>query len=510
MAMGDEGNMQNMLFVCFATAFLSLGFGCQRKSKHIGANGEPGEQPADSLAQPERPTQASTDAGNSSNASSASTPSSTTRPRSGNEPPPDLTYVTPETGNPINAGRDAATKSGRPAYKPVPAGYSAAMVQQFVSAHQTRNPGHRYVFLSPQIAADKDKANIIRVAIGKAWNHLSWLAEIDVPQDISDGAGLVFALNAQKIWGTRADQNWGYIANCTPKAGIDISPANTRGCQSFAADQPAEAARFVFNAVNGGPYASIHQTPGSYSSFKRKFRMGPIIATSTHKEAIVCGPRITAYRYVQLNGVQLLYSFSSDEFNGRDNGNINYTNAPTERNERGTGAFTSSPGGNSVAIATEWWMQLPNGFMYWGIHGEGSQERGRAEFPFAIDPANWRQGWELQTGRSCISCHVAGIQSAPSDPEFAGRNGWTPNDQLNQLYAQSREKFQRAMQQLVAGLSDGDDAFNQQLVSGTIEPVARAIREIEGPYPGGRSCEFFCNGKYGRSRQNLCEKLPLR
>ncbi len=504
---------QKKLILTLILAALSLE-ACTRKPRAIDPEGESagvgqGAKAPDDLGAgtPGTPV---TDASTANNGASSSAQGGSVSTETGTTTP-DMTAVTPDSRGRINSERDIAKPSnGRAPYKPMPAGYNAAMVTQWVSAHQASNPGFKYVYVGPQIAVEKDKANLMRVALGKAWNHLSWLAAIDIPQEISDGTGLVFALNVQKLWGNRAEQNWNAIAACAPKPGVDVSPADRTGCDRFNAAQPAEITRFVFNAMNGGPYSTILDTPPDYGSFQNKFSLGPIIATSTHKEAIVCGPRITAYRYVNYNGTQLLYSFSSDEFRGRDGGEIKYTNAPTDNDERGTGAFSSNPGGGSVAIASEWWMQLPNGFMYWGIHGEGSQERGRAEIPFAIDPANWNQGWELQTGRSCVSCHVNGIQSAPSDGEFAGRNGWTSNDQLNQLYAQTRLKFQAAMTSLVKELSDSDDAYNQRIISGTLEPVAYAIREIEGPYPGGQSCEFFCNGKYGQSRQNLCEKLPLK
>lgn len=398
-------------------------------------------------------------------------------------------------------------------YKPVPQGYSRANVDTWVAAHKAKNPtGFRYVYVPAELVSDPEKVNILRVAAGKAWNHLSWQQAIDVPEDISDGAGLAFALNAAKVWGAQADTNWGFIANCTPKANIDISPAPVGACESFPADQPVNIPRFVFNATNGGPYANVHQTPPNFDSFTRTFDMGPIKYVSTHKEAIVCGPRITAYRQINLKNppMQLWYSFTSDEFDGRDNGNINYTNAPTDADQRSTGALNAAPGDGNTAIATEWWIQLPNGFMYWGIHGEGSQERGKAEFPFAIDPANWRQGNDLATGRSCITCHIAGIQSAKSDDAFAGKNGWTSNPELDTFYTSVREKFQAGMKTLVAGLSDGSDDLNSRLVNGTIEPVAKAIREIEGGYTGGNDCSFFCNGKYGPQRQNLCETLPTK
>ncbi len=410
------------------------------------------------------------------------------------------------------SGTTTTTTGGKHApYKPVPSGYSRTNVDAWVNAHKAANPGFRYVYVPAELVSDPEKVNILRVAAGKAWNHLSWQTAIDVPVDISDGHGLAFALNAQAVWGAQADTNWGYVANCTPK-NIDISPAPRGACEAFPADQAVNIPRFVFNATNGGPYANVHQTPGNFNAFQRTFDLGPIRYTSTHKEAIVCGPRITAYREITLRNppMKLWYSFSSDEFDGRDGGNINYQSAPTDNDMRSTGALNAGPNDGNTAIASEWWIQLPNGFMYWGIHGEGSQERGKAEFPFAIDPANWRQNNDLATGRSCITCHLAGIQSAQSDANFEGKNGWTSNAELNTFYASVRGKFQTAMQTLVTGLSDGSDDLNSRMVNGTIEVVSKAIREIEGGYTGGNDCSFFCNGKYGPQRQNLCETLPTR
>lgn len=414
----------------------------------------------------------------------------------------------------INGDRDnKAPASGRAGkWKPAPAGYGPDMVQKWASAHAAQNPGYRYVFIPPAQAGNAEMANILRVAAGKAWNHLSWKNEIDVPVDISEGSGLAFGLNATGVWGGDADKNWNYVANCTPKGNIDVSPAPRGACQAFSAAQPVEIPRFVFNATNGGPYANVHKTPPSYQSFKQKFKLNPINYTSTHKEAIVCGPRITAYRPVTVNGQTLVYSFTSDEFDGRDNGNINYTTAPTDQDQRSTGALNAGPGDGNTAVASEWWMQLPNGFIYYGIHGEGSQERGKAEFPFAIDPANWAQKADLATGRSCITCHANGIQAAPSDATFAGNNGWSSNDQLQVMYGEVRGKFQAGMRKLVEGVSDGDESLNTRLVEGSIEPISKAIMLIEGPYRGNNGyCTSFCNGKYGPSRgNNLCETIPAR
>lgn len=423
----------------------------------------------------------------------------------------------------------------RAPYQSVPDGYSDAQVQQWASAHRAKaGDGYRYIYLSQTVAADKDKANVLRVAIAKAWNHLSWQRDIDIPEDVSNGTGLVFAVKPEKIWGADASANWQFVAKCSPKANISISPAPRGDCKAFDAAQPVLAERFVFNAVNGGPYANVHKTPESYSRFTQKYRLGPIFSTSTQKDAIVCGPRITAYRLafkdvprgtalpayknaveaLELNrqGKGLIYAYTTDEFDGRDNGDIRYKNAPTGRDQRGTGALKAAPNDDGTAVASEWWIQLPNGFIYFSIHGEGSQERGKGEFPFAIDPANWKQGATLATGRSCITCHIAGTQAARPDAQFDGINGWSSSAELDQLNQYTVKRFMDPMTVLIRSLSDGAGALNDKMTSGTLEPIKSAISVVEGPYKGRNngSCNSFCKGKFSSKRKNLCETLPAK
>ena len=68
------------------------------------------------------------------------------------------------------------------------------------------------------------------------------------------------------------------------------------------------------------------------------------------------------------------------------------------------------------------------------------------------------------------------------------------------------------MRTLVTSLSDGSDDLNNQMIQGTIEPIAKALAQIEGSYPGSNPyCNFFCNGKYGPSRgNNLCATMPTK
>lgn len=424
-------------------------------------------------------------------------------------------------------------KQQRGPYSAAPASYSIAQVQQWAAAHKAKaGDGYKYIYISPEVAKSKETANTVRVAVAKAWNHLSWKPELDIPEDVSDGTGLVFAVKPEKIWGADAATSWQFIAQCTPKRNISISPAPVGDCKKFDGNQPVLAERFVYNAVNGGPYANVHKTPEDYDSFEQKYKLGPIFATSTQKEAIVCGPRITAYRLafkdlprgssvpkysspaealeLARQGKGLIYAYTTDEFDGRDNGSINYKNSPTDRDQRSTGALNGAPGDDGTAVASEWWIQLPNGFTYFSIHGEGSQERGMAEFPFAVDPANWKQDATLTTGRSCITCHITGSQAAKTDAEFDGKNGWSSNVDLQLINTFTVKHFMDPMTILARSMSDDAGVLNDKIVSGTLEPIKKTLTLIEGTYRSGNngSCDAFCNGKFSSERRNLCEKMP--
>ena len=64
--------------------------------------------------------------------------------------------------------------------------------------------------------------------------------------------------------------------------------------------------------------------------------------------------------------------------------------------------------------------------------------------------------------------------------------------------------------EIVEAMCDDTGDLNEKLVLGTSEPIARAIMLVEGRFNGNGGCSFFCNGKYGPRRQNLCSTLPQR
>ena len=167
----------------------------------------------------------------------------------------------------INADRDAANAnvgagSGRAnGYKAPPAGYGDAQVSQWVKAHQAaKGQGFKYVFIPAESAANRDEVNVLRIAAGKAWNHLSWLPDIDLPEDVSEGAGLVFALNAHRSFGAPTPTRTGRSSPTARRSATSESRPAPRGdCETFDANAAVDIPRFVFNATNGGPYAEHSQ-----------------------------------------------------------------------------------------------------------------------------------------------------------------------------------------------------------------------------------------------------------
>ena len=191
---------------------------------------------------------------------------------------PDSSPVVGSAGA-ASAAVGAAGAAGAPgkhaAYSPPPAGYSITTVQQFVAAAQATHSGYHYVYVPPENVADPVMLNELRIAMGKTWNHLNWNVALDIPEDISSGAGLVFAMNAPKIWGAQSETNWGYGAACTARPDVSVSPAQAPDCQTYAQTDPIPIPNFVYNFTNGGPYMNIQQTPPDFGTFQNSFALIP-------------------------------------------------------------------------------------------------------------------------------------------------------------------------------------------------------------------------------------------
>lgn len=423
----------------------------------------------------------------------------------------------------INAGGASASGSGSTPpsggttttgtkFKKPPTGYNESMISNWASKAGCTGTV-KCVHVPPQALANDDLLNLVRVGIFKAINHLCFgPKELVFGDDVSEGYGLVFKVDMARCWGANAEANWAKAIQAQRK-GVGVSPAASPLIPITNVGNSTPGHHLAYNLLHGEVYNNILAYPGQEFTFNQVFQANPkIIFTSAVKDAIVCGPRlITGHKYT-LNGAQYWYVKSHDEFDGRAGGDISdqyKAQAPTERDYRDGSGSTSMtlasklPGQESVA--SEWWLEMPNGFLAFGIHGEGSQERTRAELPFAVDP--YTPSGCLETGR-CINCHSAGVRGVRSTPESTSGAGWTRQEDLDRYYGEVRKKYADAQAQLIDRMSDASESLKNDIINGVKEPALFAERLYEdqanllsGAGPCG-SCESFCSGQFAKN--GLC------
>jgi hypothetical protein len=391
-------------------------------------------------------------------------------------------------------------------------------VDRWVLEHKDKGGGqgsYGYLNIPLNMYHDKEQKNLARIGIFKALNHTSPLSDIYNGEDISDGKGIVFAIDTAKIWGSRGRENWQLIAQPLEerssqngglldfifnsfnnrfndvKSKTDIISVDNMQLKNVDPNQSIEGARFVYNITFPNVYNQLIGTPGGATSLARKEGVGQeLVALSAQKNAIVNGPRVSAFW--QTNDGRY-YITTADYFANFEGSDIPYLEGNPVPNVRRNSKIVDLPGGTSTV--SEAYIQGKNSCPQYFIWGAGTQERGRAETVFVVDPQNhYDRGQYLVTGRSCISCHINGAQAAPSDmPDHiesgrvaagykdAATRAWTSNDKLNDIYRKISGDFrEKCMGPIVRGVSDAGSEFNAKTINGAgKEPVLFMIRQIE-------------------------------
>ena len=363
--------------------------------------------------------------------------------------------------------------NGRLTYKDFDATINEAKINEWVAADKAKRgadaQNYRYAVIPPYFAGDKEKANYARVALSKAMNSVSPDAtDIVSPEDISEGYGVVYALNLPAFWGSRAIQKWNIVASARTKR--IFSPAPRLDLAAFNADQPIAADRLVYNLLHGGIYNQLLDILPNGGQQKRKIGAGEVTVKMAVKNAITIGPRYNQRR--ALKNWEGSYWESFDQFNGQRGMEIPYISQDRLPRFRGDGMLA-----DFGTVASEAWNHMKNGMIAYYIWGNANQERSKAEQSFVVDPLN-NKGGALVNG-FCIFCHVSAVQSAPNDiwtnineGTVTGQHAerlkqfFTPPDALSLQYAKDRAIFERAMRKVVYGISDSEDKWNDAVVTG--------------------------------------------
>jgi hypothetical protein len=359
-----------------------------------------------------------------------------------------------------------------------------ADIDGYVAKHSAANPKFKYVHVPLDLIGNENAASLARVGLFKALNHTAIAAKkVYVGEDVSDGKRIVYAIDPEQLWPGYGESAWKTIAAARgPNTGIP--GAQPQKEKPFAADKVQPMDVVAYNALVPSVYLTLIKAPAFEAGVSANLKAGPPIAFSAIKDAIVFGPRII---FVRKAADGRNYWVTCDEFIGREGKALNVSAQKTPNV-----AGVKCNGSGSLSIATiqahEAWHDMENGFPAYYVFGAASQTRGKAERLFVVDPGNpvrtatsqGMHGGELLTGRSCITCHVAGVQQMPSD--LAGQGNWTSNEKLRKLYDESRERYQGAMRKIVEKVScSSDDSWNEAVVTGggKAEPANALIKRLE-------------------------------
>jgi hypothetical protein len=351
-----------------------------------------------------------------------------------------------------------------------------ASIASWVTADKAKRgaaSNFKYTHVPLDMLKNKDDANIARVAVFKALNHTAMdMKEIHVGEDVSEGHCAVYAFDTAALWGGRAASNWTAVTSAQGRQ--PFSPAPRQSLEAFDGNNSVAMDRLSYNVVQGNIYNELINTPRNEGGIRSRYNIqDTVLAWGAMKEAIVYGPRVF---WLRQSATERLYWATGDRFDGQPNTEIPYSGNDTPRFKNGAGGSQVDAWGTH---ASEAWIEMDNGFIAYFVWGNATQERSKAEQSFVIDPGN-PVTQDLITGRSCITCHLNGSQSAPSD--LAGQGVWATNAQLGEFYNKTTVKFQAAMKTIVEAVSDGDDDYNNKITMGILgeEPIDAMVRRVEG------------------------------
>jgi len=359
-------------------------------------------------------------------------------------------------------------------YKEFSGIYDTAQISSWVEADKAKRGAEvekfRYSFIPEIFTKDNKETNYARIGLSKALNSVALHAEdIVTLEDASDGHGLVYAINIEKLWGEKAVRKWSIVASAVSKQ--VFSPAPRLDLRPFPADQPVSADRLAYNVLHGGIYNQLLEFPSRGTTFIRSLKADTITHRYAVRNAITYGPRYAQRR--QLGDREGGYWESFDDFNGRKRELIWITGNPIPR-FRQDGMVA-----DFGTVASEAWFHMKNGMPAYIIWGNANQERTKAELSFVTDPLNHKDR-QLVNG-FCVFCHISGVQAAPNDVWTAIEEGkitrdlerakefWTNNEDLGEAYAKDRQIVVNALAKIVSNISDGEKVFNDSIINGADE-----------------------------------------
>ncbi len=388
-------------------------------------------------------------------------------------------------------------------YKKLDQPWSLDLVNEWVRLDQAKRgadaPFIKYTYLPEKFLVNETETNYARIGIAKALNSLAIEAEDIIPLEDISGHGLAFALDIRKFLSGDAATKWNWIAQGQPIALGGGGFQDLAGPLRLAAFDPAAvvpADRLAYNALHGGIYTALLDTPPLRSNLETQLGLGERTTKLAFEHGITFGIRYAERRtFTQTykNG-QTREGFYWITFDPFDPGPGLDDVLPWKENGGRVPTFNAT--GLMVDyrtnVATESYYSMKNGLFAYYVWGSNDQRRSRADPRFVVDPlhrddANAPQ--DVVTGL-CANCHVNGVQGAYNEmaeaiekttvTNQAAIDFWTPNGQSYATFQKDRAIFKKAMEKIILSISSGSGLFNEKIVEGSDqkEPIYYLLRYI--------------------------------
>lgn len=298
----------------------------------------------------------------------------------------------------------------------------------------------RYISLA---VADEGERALLRRAVPKLLNSLSWRTALHRPTRVGD---TLLRIDLDALGWT--DDDWEWLARRSPRAwaGTDrTAHALQVACGTFAPMLPGDW--LVAEASGPAAYHRLLGLPATVEVLERRLevRAEPIVRAGFNRSGVSRHNRLIERRPTARGG----YYWRSYDFSGSQ-GRRNLFEHPAAAN----------PDGGEVIFS------LPNGLQGYFLIDAGGRRIERASQEIVTDPG--RADRAVRTGVSCMGCHATGIISRADELRaHVLRNAATfdhdralvgrviaehpPAAALEAIYARDRARFQAALDALGAG-----------------------------------------------------------
>ena len=324
----------------------------------------------------------------------------------------------------------------------------------------------RYFSLVPQYHAglSLDELQTYRHALSKLVNSLSWSPRIRVPVGVGPDQLL---LRIDLRWYMWDSTLWNRLLAEYPYGIVTDGSASRSVMAATATKMPViRADWFVATACRPPLYFDLLQLPGSVAELERQLRVDVLLNIQQQRVAragfngsgISKNNRIIE-RHESIHGAYWrTYDFEAIPQNLIDRPFL----APDQRN---IFAYPLGPAGASprepfLSVGGEVIFSLPNGLHGYMLYNAAGNRIDKGPVQIVSDPK--RPDRAVETGISCLSCHLTGI-----NPK---------SDQIRDFVAKNPQVFSRADTELIRGLYVSEEIMNH-LMQEDMEKYRQAVAQ---------------------------------